>query len=100
MNVNSQSAEGADAAGARLDPPEDPIPDRDRSPGADPEIAAPVSLCDASRPGRLDRAAVGWTRRPLHHCNLTRRLGAKKRWNYWAFTTETEVLSNVVDRSR
>jgi hypothetical protein len=96
MNVNSQPAEAANATGLDSTPPEDPIPDRDRSPGADREIAAPVSLCDASRPGRLDRAAVGWTRRPLHRCNLTRRLGAKKRWNYWAFTTETHLFSATI----
>ena len=60
------------------------------------EITNPVLLCDPARPGRLDAAAIGWTRLPLHHCNLTRRRGAKKRWNYWAFTTETHMFSATI----
>jgi hypothetical protein len=60
------------------------------------EITEPVNLCDPARPGRLDPHAVGWTRRPLHSCNLRGRFGAKKRWNYWAFTTETHMFSATI----
>lgn len=60
------------------------------------EITRPVRLCDPARPGRLAPSAVGWTRHPLHHCNVTRRFGAKKRWNYWAFTTETHLFSATI----
>lgn len=52
----------------------------------EPEITESVDLC---RPdGTLDRAAVGWSRRPLHRCNLRGRWGRKKRWDYWAITSQ------------
>lgn len=60
------------------------------------EITAPVELCDTDRSGRLNRDAVGWSRSPLQHCNLTGRWPRKKRWNYWAFTNETHMFSMTV----
>jgi hypothetical protein len=50
----------------------------------EPEITSPTSLCTSS--GDLDPAATGWTRRPLHTCNLSRHWPRKKRWNYWCVT--------------
>src|SRR5438034_712492 len=51
----------------------------------------PVALC---RPdGRLDPAAVGWSRRPLHRCNLRGRWPRKKRWDFWGITTDTHFLA-------
>lgn len=52
------------------------------------------NLCDER--GRLNRSAVGWSRRPLHACNLEGRWLRKKRWNYWAVTTETHLFSATV----
>jgi hypothetical protein len=63
-------------------------------PVADPlEITHPVRLCDDD--GRLNVAAVGWTRRPLHTANLKGR-GRSKRWEYWAISTPSHVLSVTV----
>lgn len=58
---------------------------------AEPEITSPVDLCTAD--GRLNRAAVGWSRRPLHRCNLRGRWGRKKRWDYWCVTTDEHLFS-------
>jgi hypothetical protein len=60
---------------------------------SEPEITAPVDLC---RPdGRLNPAAVGWSRRPLHRCNL-QGWGRNKRFEYWCVTTpDLAVALNV-----
>ncbi len=58
---------------------------------SEPEITAPVDLCTPS--GRLNRAAIGFSRRPLHRCNLSGAFGRKKRWDYWAVTTDSYVFS-------
>ena len=63
----------------------------------EPELQEPVDLCLAN--GRLNRDAVGWSRRPLHNCNLAGSPLRKKRWNYWCITTDhflfSVTLSNV-----
>ncbi|WP_328477376.1 DUF2804 domain-containing protein [Actinoplanes sp. NBC_00393] len=56
------------------------------------EIVEPVDLCLPG--GRLNPAAVGWTRRPLHRANL-RGWGRTKRWEYWGVTTPTHVIGVV-----
>lgn len=62
------------------------------------EIRTPVSLTSDS--GRLNRAAVGWTRTPLHDTDGIGRgrfgRGRNKRWEYWAVTTPTHVAAVVV----
>lgn len=58
------------------------------------ELTSPVDLCQPD--GRLNPAAVGWSRKPLHRCNLHGRWPRKKRWNYWAVTTETHLFSATV----
>jgi len=60
------------------------------------ELTAPVDLCLPD--GRLNPAAVGWSRTPLHRCNLSGRWPRKKRWNYWAITTETHLFSATISR--
>jgi hypothetical protein len=45
------------------------------------EVVSPVDLCDAR--GRLDPAAVGWSRTPLVRANLRGHWPRKKRWNFW-----------------
>lgn len=58
-----------------------------------PEITAAVDLC---RPdGRLNPAAVGWSRRPLTRANLRGR-GRTKRWEYWAVTDGDLVVAVTV----
>ena len=57
------------------------------------EITRPVDLCDSS--GRLNPAAVGWSRAPLHRANLTGR-GRTKRWEYWAVASPRQVLGVTV----
>ncbi|MCA9923382.1 MAG: DUF2804 domain-containing protein [Anaerolineales bacterium] len=58
------------------------------------ELTSPVDLCLPN--GRLNPAAVGWSREPLHRCNLNGRWPRKKRWNYWAMTTETHLFSVTI----
>ena len=58
---------------------------------SEPELTAATDLCDGR--GRLDPAAVGWSRRPLHCCNLSGHPGRKKRWEYWCVTTATHLLT-------
>src|SRR3990172_1165694 len=55
------------------------------------EITEAVNLCDSR--GRLLPAAVGWSRRPLHTCNLSGHPLRKKRWNYWCITSDSYLFS-------
>ena len=57
----------------------------------EPELTEAVTLCDAR--GNLNPAAVGWSRKPLHNCNLSGHWLRKKRWNYWCFTSDTHLFS-------
>lgn len=56
------------------------------------ELTEPVDLCLAG--GRLNPAAIGWTRRPLHRANL-RGWGRVKRWEYWGFITPSHIIGIV-----
>lgn len=73
------------------------------------EITEPVALTTPD--GRLNPAAVGWTREPLHDTTgLARRStldcrgallhgprwGRTKRWEYWAITTKTHVVAVTI----
>jgi len=60
----------------------------------EPEITAPVLLCGPD--GLLDRRAVGWSRHPLHTCNLPPSLARKKKWNYWAVTSNDLLFSATI----
>jgi uncharacterized protein DUF2804 len=55
------------------------------------ELTKPVSLCLPD--GSLDPEAVGWSRVPLHRCNLRGRPLRQKRWDYWCVTADTHLLS-------
>lgn len=57
----------------------------------EPEITAPVDLCDAR--GHLNPAARGWSRRPLHRANLFGAPGRKKRWDYWCVASDDVVVA-------
>jgi hypothetical protein len=60
----------------------------------EPEITKPVLLCDTD--GLLNREAVGWSRHPVHTCNLQPTLARKKKWNYWAVTSEELLFSATI----
>lgn len=57
----------------------------------EPELTDKVNLC--TEKGTLNPEAVGWSRQPLHNCNLRGRFPRKKRWNYWCITTEEFLFS-------
>lgn len=58
------------------------------------ELTEPVDLCTADG-ARLNPAALGWSRRPLHRANLAGRFGINKRWDYWAILAGDLVVSCV-----
>ena len=58
------------------------------------ELTGNVDLCLVD--GRLNPAAIGWSRRPLHTCNLSGRWPRKKRWNYWAVTSDSHLFSVTI----
>jgi len=61
------------------------------------ELTAPVSLCLPD--GRLNPAAVGWSKKPQHDTsgiNGRTAWGRNKRWEYWAVTTPTHIVSLTV----
>ena len=60
----------------------------------EPEITSPIDLCDAR--GNLNREAVAWSRHPLHRCNVRGHFMRKKRWNYWAVTSDRYAFSMTV----
>lgn len=57
------------------------------------EITAPVDLCRGD--GTIEPAAIGWSRRPLHHCRIPG-WGRTKRWEYWCVTTPTHLVALTV----
>lgn len=58
------------------------------------EITEPVDLCTQDG-DRLNPAARGWSRRPLHRANLQGRFGVNKRWDYWAVLAGDVLVSSV-----
>ena len=61
------------------------------------EITDPVSLVLPT--GRLNPAAVGWSRQPLHDTSGVGTLtgwGRNKRWEYWAVVSPTHLLALTV----
>ncbi len=55
------------------------------------EIKEKISLCDEN--GDLNFESAGWSRFPYHIGNLKGRFGRKKRWDYWAVTTQDLLFS-------
>jgi hypothetical protein len=69
--------------------PQDPVPVLER------ELTAPVALTTAA--GRLNPAAIGWSRTPLVTTDgLGKGRGRNKRWEYWAVTTPSHVVAMTV----
>lgn len=60
----------------------------------EPEITGPVTLC--TKNGLLRRSSIGWSRSPLHTCNVRGHWPRKKRWNYWAVTSDRYLFSATI----
>jgi Protein of unknown function (DUF2804) len=60
----------------------------------EPELVEPVDLATPDGK-RLNPAARGWSRRPLHRANLRGHWGRNKRWDYWAILAGDLVVSSV-----
>ena len=58
------------------------------------ELTKAVNLCAPD--GRLNPQAIGFSRKPLHTCNLSGYAMRKKRWNYWAITTPDFMFSVTI----
>lgn len=54
-------------------------------------LADAIDLCD--KRGRVNRDAIGWSRKPIHTCKLVGHWGRKKRWHYWAITSPRALFS-------
>jgi hypothetical protein len=59
----------------------------------EPELTQAVDLCTPD--GRLNPAAIGWSRQPLHNCALPNSWGRRKRWDFWGITGDGFAM-NVV----
>lgn len=55
------------------------------------ELTESVDLCTPD--GRLNPSAVGFSRRPLHRCNVSGHWPRKKRWDYWCITTPDHLIA-------
>jgi hypothetical protein len=58
------------------------------------ELTEAVDLCGPD--GLLNRGAIGWSRHPVHRCNLAGSLARKKKWNYWAVTSKDLLFSATI----
>lgn len=58
------------------------------------ELTTPVDLATADG-RRLNPAALGWSRVPLHRANLRGSWGRNKRWDYWAILAGSLVVSTT-----
>jgi hypothetical protein len=63
-------------------------------PTQEPELTAPVDLCTPDG-RRLQPAARGWSRVPLHTGNVGGPWGRAKRWDYWAVLADDLVVSTT-----
>lgn len=67
-------------------------------PSPHPEITADMDLV---RPdGRLDPAAIGWTRRPHHVARFRRPDLRSKRWEWWGVVTPRHIVGMTVADAR
>jgi hypothetical protein len=55
------------------------------------EVTEPVALCTSD--GRVEPAAVGWSRQPLQRCVIPGHWGRRKRWHHWAVTTREHLVT-------
>lgn len=57
----------------------------------EPELTSPLPITDGR--GRLNRAAVGWSRHPVQECRIEGRWPRRKRWHFWLVTTDTHLVA-------
>jgi hypothetical protein len=58
------------------------------------ELTRETKLCLAN--GQLNMDAVGWSRHPVHTCNLSGAWPRKKRWNYWCIADDKFLFSITI----
>ncbi len=58
------------------------------------EIKQVIALCDKN--GNLNPSAIGWSRKPLHRCNLSKHYFRKKKWNYWCIYDKEWLISFTI----
>jgi hypothetical protein len=58
------------------------------------EIVEPMLECTPR--GALNRDAVGWSRHPLHVCNLRGHPARKKRWEYWCVSARDHLVAITI----
>ncbi|MDI7191082.1 DUF2804 domain-containing protein [Leptospira santarosai] len=58
------------------------------------EIRQETNLCDKF--GNLNLNSVGWSKKPLHRCNLNGHYLRKKKWNYWCVYDENFLVSFTI----
>ncbi len=58
------------------------------------EIMTGVNICQ--KDGKLNEKSIGWSRKPIFHCNLKGNNFRKKRWNYWYMINEDSLFSVTV----
>lgn len=61
---------------------------------AEKEILYPTMLCDNK--GNLNPEAIGFARKPMIDCNLTKHFMRKKKWNYWCVFGEEILFSATI----
>lgn len=60
----------------------------------EPELMEPTLLCDGR--GNLNSSGIGWSRKPVHNCNLSGHWLRKKKWNYWNIITSEYLFCIAV----
>src|SRR5690606_24660861 len=58
------------------------------------EITNHVSLSLPN--GKLNKESIGWSRKPIIHCNVKGSILRKKKWNYWCVTTPEVLFSATI----
>lgn len=60
----------------------------------EPELLESTLLCDGK--GNLLASSRGWSRHPLHSCNLSGHWPRKKKWNYWNIASDRYLFCIAV----
>lgn len=60
----------------------------------EPELLESTFLCD--KKGNLEAPSIGWSRQPVHICNLSGHWLRKKKWNYWNIISDKYLFCIAV----
>ncbi|TGK07438.1 DUF2804 domain-containing protein [Leptospira semungkisensis] len=58
------------------------------------EIQQPSVLCSPN--GKVNRNGIGWSKTPIHRCNVNGHWPRKKKWNYWCFYDNNFLASFTI----